>query len=138
MRETERDRERRKREVQRNASLEKMSFTVYKEMSKPTAVKACVSGCFTQSRTAFGQGGDREMQPELFVLKGSNVLSLYQVISVSQAKGSRYRFNLLTNIELGGEIQETSKKNVLKAIAAQDLLQEEDNPQGLFEDTGLG
>ena len=25
---------------------------------------------------------------------------------------------------LGGEIQETSKKNVLKAIAAQDLLQE--------------
>lgn len=25
---------------------------------------------------------------------------------------------------LGGEVQETSKKNVLKAIAAQDLLQE--------------
>lgn len=28
---------------------------------------------------------------------------------------------------LGGEIQETSKKNVLKAIAAQDLLQEVSN-----------
>jgi len=38
----------------------------------------------------------------------------------------------------GGEVQETSKKNVLKAIAAQDLLQEEETPQGFFEDAGLG
>ena len=31
---------------------------------------------------------------------------------------------MLDELMLGGEIQETSKKNVLKAIAAQDLLQE--------------
>ena len=31
---------------------------------------------------------------------------------------------MLDELLLGGEIQETSKKNVLKAIAAQDLLQE--------------
>merc|ERR1711997_1063139 len=45
---------------------------------------------------------------------------------------------MLDELLLGGEIQETSKKNVLKAIAAQDLLQEEETPQGIFEDTGLG
>ena len=31
---------------------------------------------------------------------------------------------ILDELLVGGEIQETSKKNVLKAIAAQDLLQE--------------
>ena len=31
---------------------------------------------------------------------------------------------MLDELLLGGEIQETSKKNVLKAIAAQDLVQE--------------
>ena len=31
---------------------------------------------------------------------------------------------MLDELLLGGEIQETSKKNVLKAITAQDLLQE--------------
>ena len=45
---------------------------------------------------------------------------------------------MLDELTLGGEIQETSKKNVLKAIAAQDLLQEEETPQGFFEDAGLG
>lgn len=34
---------------------------------------------------------------------------------------------ILDELLLGGEIQETSKKNVLKAIAAQDLLQEVSN-----------
>jgi AP-1 complex subunit sigma 1/2 len=34
---------------------------------------------------------------------------------------------------LGGEIQETSKKNVLKAIAAQDLLQEVSNGENAIE-----
>ena len=33
-------------------------------------------------------------------------------------------FFMLDELLLGGEIQETSKKNVLKAITAQDLLQE--------------
>ncbi|CAG2109621.1 unnamed protein product [Medioppia subpectinata] len=45
---------------------------------------------------------------------------------------------ILDELLIGGEIQETSKKNVLKAIAAQDLLQEEETPQGFFEDHGLG
>lgn len=31
---------------------------------------------------------------------------------------------ILDELLLGGEVQETSKKNILKAIAAQDLLQE--------------
>jgi len=31
---------------------------------------------------------------------------------------------MLDELLLGGEVQESSKKNVLKAIAAQDLLQE--------------
>lgn len=34
---------------------------------------------------------------------------------------------MLDELMLGGEVQETSKKNVLKAIAAQDLLQEVSN-----------
>ena len=33
-------------------------------------------------------------------------------------------FFMLDEFMLGGEVQETSKKNVLKAIAAQDLMQE--------------
>lgn len=45
---------------------------------------------------------------------------------------------MLDELLLGGEIQETSKKNVLKAINAEDLLQEEETPQGFFEDHGLG
>lgn len=39
---------------------------------------------------------------------------------------------------LNGEVQETSKKNVLKAVTAQDLIQEEETPQGFFDDYGLG
>jgi hypothetical protein len=40
---------------------------------------------------------------------------------------------MLDELLIGGEVQETSKKNVLKAIAAQDLLQEViTNPQIQF------
>ncbi|CAG0887782.1 unnamed protein product [Cyprideis torosa] len=45
---------------------------------------------------------------------------------------------ILDELLLAGEVQETSKKSVLKAISAQDLLQEEETPQGFFEDHGLG
>lgn len=45
---------------------------------------------------------------------------------------------ILDEFLLAGEVQETSKKQVLKAISAQDLLQEEETRQGLFEDDGLG
>ena len=34
---------------------------------------------------------------------------------------------MLDEFIIGGEVQETSKKNVLKAIAAQDLMQEVPN-----------
>jgi len=47
-------------------------------------------------------------------------------------------FFMLDELLLGGEVQETSKKNVLKAIAAQDLLQEEsEEPKGILEELGL-
>lgn len=36
---------------------------------------------------------------------------------------------ILDELLIGGEIQETSKKNVLKAIASQDLLQEVSTPE---------
>merc|ERR1712226_1292577 len=36
---------------------------------------------------------------------------------------------MLDELLIGGEVQETSKKNVLKAIAAQDLLQERKRPK---------
>ena len=38
---------------------------------------------------------------------------------------------MLDEFIIGGEVQETSKKNVLKAIAAQDLLQEVGDSGGL-------
>jgi len=45
---------------------------------------------------------------------------------------------MLDELMLGGEVQETSKKNVLKAIAAQDLLQEEsEEPKSILEEIGI-
>ncbi|XP_022910122.1 AP-1 complex subunit sigma-2 isoform X2 [Onthophagus taurus] len=44
---------------------------------------------------------------------------------------------ILDELLLGGEVQETSKKNVLKAIAAQDLLQEDEAVEGALRDVGL-
>jgi AP-1 complex subunit sigma 1/2 len=44
---------------------------------------------------------------------------------------------ILDELLLGGEIQETSKKNVLKAIAAQDLLQEDEAVEGALREMGL-
>ncbi|EFX65437.1 hypothetical protein DAPPUDRAFT_189667 [Daphnia pulex] len=44
---------------------------------------------------------------------------------------------MLDELMLGGEVQETSKKNVLKAIAAQDLLQEDEAVEGALREIGL-
>ncbi|XP_036139407.1 AP-1 complex subunit sigma-2 isoform X2 [Monomorium pharaonis] len=44
---------------------------------------------------------------------------------------------ILDELLVGGEIQETSKKNVLKAIAAQDLLQEDEAVEGALREIGL-
>ena len=45
---------------------------------------------------------------------------------------------MLDEFLIAGEVQETSKKNILNAIRLQDFMQEEETPQGLFEDAGLG
>ena len=42
---------------------------------------------------------------------------------------------MLDELILGGEIQETSKKNVLKSIQAQDLLQEVSDKHFIFSFT---
>ena len=39
---------------------------------------------------------------------------------------------------MAGEVQDSSKKSILNAIRLQDFIQEEETPQGLFEDAGLG
>ncbi|XP_020903616.1 AP-1 complex subunit sigma-2 isoform X2 [Exaiptasia diaphana] len=44
---------------------------------------------------------------------------------------------MLDELLIGGEVQETSKKNVLKAISAQDLLQEEGEKRSALEELGL-
>lgn len=45
---------------------------------------------------------------------------------------------ILDELILGGEIQETSKRGIQKVLSSQDLMQEEETPQSLFEDHGLG
>ncbi|KAI6216204.1 AP complex subunit sigma [Aphelenchoides fujianensis] len=44
---------------------------------------------------------------------------------------------ILDEFLLAGEVQETSRKRVLQAVRAQDLIQEEDTEQSLFEDNGI-
>lgn len=45
---------------------------------------------------------------------------------------------ILDELILGGEIQETSKKSIQKVISSQDLMQDEETPQGFFDEYGLG
>ncbi|KOB76767.1 Adaptor protein complex-1 sigma subunit transcript a, partial [Operophtera brumata] len=47
-----------------------------------------------------------------------------KMCSFLEWKDVKIAYFILDELVLGGELQETSKKNVLKAIAAQDLLQE--------------
>ncbi|KAI6218148.1 AP complex subunit sigma [Aphelenchoides fujianensis] len=47
-------------------------------------------------------------------------------------------YHLLDEFLLAGEVQETSRKLVLKHTRAQDVRQEEETEQGMFEDYGLG
>lgn len=44
---------------------------------------------------------------------------------------------ILNELVLGGEIQETGKKRTYELIRAQDALQEDDAPQGLFDEYGF-
>ena len=74
----------------------------------------------------------------LDLTKSCLVTFILQVCELDIIFNFEKAYFMLDELTLGGEIQETSKKNVLKAIAAQDLLQEEETPQGFFEDAGLG
>ena len=68
----------------------------------------------------------------------NNALNFSQVCELDIIFNYEKAYFMLDELLIGGEIQETSKKNVLKAIAAQDLLQDEETPQGFLEDAGLG
>ena len=50
--------------------------------------------------------------------------SNFQVCELDIIFNFEKAYFMLDELLIGGEVQETSKKNVLKAIAAQDLLQE--------------
>ena len=52
------------------------------------------------------------------------LFSYFQVCELDIIFNFEKAYFMLDELLLGGEVQETSKKNVLKAIAAQDLLQE--------------
>jgi len=70
-----------------------------------------------------------ENKPKLIVFK-----NFQQVCELDIIFNFEKAYFMLDELMLGGEVQETSKKNVLKAIAAQDLLQEvssEANPMDL-------
>ena len=54
----------------------------------------------------------------------TNSSFLQQVCELDIIFNFEKAYFMLDELILGGEMQETSKKNVLKAIAAQDLLQE--------------
>lgn len=62
--------------------------------------------------------------PYLTKLSISVVLLFIQVCELDIIFNFEKAYFMLDELLLGGEIQETSKKNILKAIAAQDLLQE--------------
>merc|ERR1712156_911229 len=85
--------------------------------------------------------------------EGDNELLTLEIIHnyvelLDQYFGSVCELDIIYNYEkvyfildeylMAGEIVETSKKSILNAIRLQDFLQEEETPQGLFEDAGLG
>ena len=56
---------------------------------------------------------------------------IFQVCELDIIFNFEKAYFMLDELLLGGEVQETSKKNVLKAIAAQDLLQEVNSSHSL-------
>ena len=60
------------------------------------------------------------------------------IIILSSHLMSLQAYFILDEFLLAGEIQDSSKKSILNAIRLQDFIQEEETPQGLFEDAGLG
>lgn len=62
-----------------------------------------------------------------------NHLELFQVCELDIIFNFEKAYFILDELLVGGEMQETSKKNVLKAIAAQDVLQEVSTPPDALE-----
>ncbi len=71
-------------------------------------------------------GGEEKFLPTilLYCTKYCELLVIFQVCELDIIFNFEKAYFMLDELLLGGEVQETSKKNVLKAIAAQDLLQE--------------
>lgn len=63
----------------------------------------------------------------IFVIHALQVCELDIIFNFEKA------YFILDELLIGGEMQETSKKNVLKAIAAQDVLQEVSTPDDTYD-----
>merc|ERR1712133_241229 len=110
------------------------NFIEYKDLCVVYKRYASLFFCFAVDR------GDNELGVLEVIHRYVEVLDKYfgSVCELDIIFNFEKAYFMLDELVLGGEVQETSKKNVLKAIAAQDLLQEEETPQGFFEDAGLG
>lgn len=58
---------------------------------------------------------------------------IFQVCELDIIFNFEKAYFILDELLVGGEMQETSKKNVLKAIAAQDVLQEVSTPDDTYD-----
>ncbi|CAJ1086480.1 AP-1 complex subunit sigma-1A-like [Xyrichtys novacula] len=109
-------------------------------------IKACVSLCVFSCRYAslYFCCAIEEQDNELITLE---VIHRF-VELLDKYFGSVCELDIIFNFEkayfildeflMGGEIQDTSKKSVLKAIEQADLLQEEDeSPRSVLEEMGL-
>lgn len=61
------------------------------------------------------------------------MIFVFQVCELDIIFNFEKAYFILDELLIGGELQETSKKNVLKAIAAQDVLQEVCNPDENYD-----
>jgi hypothetical protein len=75
----------------------------------------------------FGSVSFVDLNIVFFIIRKQNLAKLFhlpQVCELDIIFNFEKAYFILDELLIGGEVQETSKKNVLKAIAAQDLLQE--------------
>lgn len=86
-----------------------MSFGCYKDVFEPTCVRACAAGSFTRPRRdlAAQDAGPSSSSREVAVLKGSNLLELYQALDCEGGGGrTQIKFRLLRSVQLGGLVNE--------------------------------
>ncbi|QDZ23267.1 subunit 1 of cleavage and polyadenylation specificity factor [Chloropicon primus] len=81
-----------------------MSYAYYKEVFEPTCVRACASGAFTRCRKDLGTSSATaaDSAREVFVLKGNNILELYQVVECELKGKKKLKFNLVRTVTMGG------------------------------------